>query len=150
MFYRAWADAQPTVSLDRPGDDNFSRYLSSLIHLGDDTLRNRDAVPDHAKIFGAGHLVRETRNAEGLQQLLEIAFRTRIRVEQWVSHWLALAPEQRTCLGRGRSSEQLGVGTVAGASVPDVQGKFRVCVGPQSLGEYEDHLPDGRSFLQLL
>lgn len=24
LFYRAWAQAQPTVSLDRPGEDRFS------------------------------------------------------------------------------------------------------------------------------
>jgi len=150
FFYRAWADTQATASLDRPGDENFSRYLSSLIHLGDQTLRNRDAVPDHAKIFGAGHLVRETRNAEGLQRLLEAFFRVHVGVEQWVGHWLKLAPEQRTRLGGLGSADQLGVGAVAGASVPDVQGKFRLRVGPQSLGEYEEHLPGGRSFSQIL
>ena len=150
FFYRAWADNQATVSLDRPGNENFSRYLSSLIHLGDDTLRNRDAVPDHAKIFGAGHLVRETRNAEGLQRLLETFFRARVEVEQWVYHWLVLAPGQRTRLGGGRPSEQLGVGAVAGASVPDAQGKFRLRVGPLSLGDYELHLPGGRWFAQML
>lgn len=150
FFYRAWADTQATVSLDRPGDERFSRYLSSLIHLGDDTLRNRDAVPDHAKIFGAGHLVRETRNAEGLQRLLETFFRARVQVEQWVCHWLALAPEQRTRLGGGRLADQLGVGAVAGASVPDVQSKFRLRVGPLSFSDYESHLPGGRSFAQVL
>jgi type VI secretion system protein ImpH len=150
LFYRAWADTQATASLDRPGDERFSRYLSSLIDLGDDTLRHRDAVPDHAKIFGAGHLVRETRNAEGLQRLLEIFFGTRIAVEQWVYHWLALAPEQRTRLGGGRAAEGLGVGAVAGESVPDVQGKFRLRIGPLSLVDYDSHLPGGRAFSQLL
>jgi len=150
FFYRAWADTQATASLDRPGNDSFSRYLSSLIHLGDDTLCDRDPIPDHAKIFGAGHLVRETRNAEGLQRLLETFFRARVEVEQWVYHWLVLAPEQRTRLGGGRPADQLGVGAVAGASVPDAQGKFRLRVGPLSLGDYESHLPGGRSFPQLL
>jgi len=149
-FYRAWADTQPTVSLDRPGDERFSRYLASLVHLGDDTLRSRDSVPDHAKLFGAGHLVRDTRNAEGLQRLLEGFFRVRVAIEQWVAHWLKLAPEQRTRLGGARHAEQLGVGAVAGASVPDVQGKFRVRIGPQSLAEYERHLPGGRSFQDVL
>jgi type VI secretion system protein ImpH len=150
FFYRAWADTQATASLDRPGDDRFTRYLSSLIHLGDDTLRDRDAVPDHAKIFGAGHLVRETRNAEGLQRLLETYFRTRVEVEQWVGQWLALAREQRTRLGGMRSAEQLGVGAVAGAHVPDVQGRFRLRVGPLSLADYLAHLPGERAFAQLL
>jgi type VI secretion system protein ImpH len=113
-------------------------------------LRDRDAVPDHAKLFGAGHLVRDTRNAEGLQRLLEGFFRAGVRIEQWVFHWLALAPEQRTRLGAGRVAEQLGVGTVVGAAVPDVQGKFRIRLGPLSLARYESHLPGGAPFVQLL
>ena len=102
FFYRAWADAQSTASLDRPAEERFSRYIGSLMHLGDDTLRDRDAVADHAKLFGAGHLVRETRNAEGMQRLLETYFGVRVQVEQWIFHWLNLAPEQRTRVGAGR------------------------------------------------
>ncbi len=34
LFYRAWADAQPTVSLDRADNRRFEDYLSSLIGMG--------------------------------------------------------------------------------------------------------------------
>jgi len=151
FFYRAWADAQATVSLDRGNAnigavaaDSFSRFVASLVHLGDPALRDRDAVPDHAKFFGAGHLVRDTRNAEGLQRLLQLYFKVPVRIEQWVTHWLTLAPEQRTRLGGGRVAEQLGAGAVAGARVPDVQSKFRVRLGPVTLHEYEQNLPGER------
>lgn len=150
LFYRAWADSQSTVSLDRPAEDRFSRYCASLIGLGEASLRDRDAVPDHAKLFGAGHLVRETRNAEGLAQLLALFFQAPVRIEQWVMHWLALAREERTRLGAGRIAEKLGAGAVVGAQVPDVQSRFRVWLGPLSLPEYESHLPGARPFLQLL
>jgi type VI secretion system protein ImpH len=150
LFYRAWADAQSTASLDRPAEERFSRYTGSLVHLGDETLRGRDAVPDHAKLFGAGHLVRETRNAEGIQRLLEMYFDVRVTVEQWIFHWLKLAPEQRTRLGLGRPAEALGVGAVVGAEVPDVQGKFRLRMGPFTLRGYESHLPGAKAFAQVL
>jgi type VI secretion system protein ImpH len=150
FFYRAWADAQSTASLDRPAEDRFSRYVGSLVHLGDETLRDRDEVPDHAKIFGAGHLARDTRNAEGIQQLLELFFQTRVRVEEWIFSWLRLSREQQTRLGAGRLAEKLGVGAVVGAQVPDVQGKFRLRVGPLSLAGYESHLPGARPFRQML
>jgi type VI secretion system protein ImpH len=149
-FYRAWADAQSTASLDRPAEERFSRHTASLVHLGDATLRNRDTLPDHAKLFGAGHLVRETRNAEGIQRLLETFFEVGVQVEQWIFHWLKLAPEQRTRVGLGRVAEALGVGAVVGAQVPDVQGKFRLRVGPLSLAGYESHLPGARPFTQML
>src|SRR3712207_3057172 len=28
FFYRAWADSQPVTHAERPGDDNFARYLA--------------------------------------------------------------------------------------------------------------------------
>jgi type VI secretion system protein ImpH len=150
LFYRAWADVQSTASLDRPGDDRFGRYSSSLIHLGEKSLSGRDAVADHAKLFVSGHLVRQTRNAEGLERILATYFRARVRIEQWVSHWLALSREQQTRLGGGRDAEQVGIGAVAGAKVPDVQSSFRIRMGPLSLAEYESHLPGGLPFSQML
>ncbi len=150
LFFRGWADAQPTVSLDRADDDRFGGYVASLIGLGDSSLRNRDAVADHAKLHVSGHLVRETRNAEGLERILATFFRVAVRVEHWVFGWLPLAPEQRTRLGAGGVGEKLGVGAVAGAMVPDVQSHFRLRIGPLTLDEYEAHLPGGRAFAQML
>jgi type VI secretion system protein ImpH len=150
LFYRAWVGSQAAASLDRPGDDSFSRYAASLVHLGDPALRNRDAVEDHAKLYVAGHLVRETRNAEGLEKILENFFRASVRIEQWVSHWLTLAREQQTRLGAGRDAERIGIGSVVGARVPDVQSRFRIRLGPLSLADYESHLPGGKPFRQML
>lgn len=149
LFYRAWADAQPAVSLDRNDDDRFSAYCGSLIHLGEASLQRRDAVPDHAKLHVAGHLVRETRNAEGLERILAGFFNATVRIEQWVSHWLALAKDQRTRLGGGRVAERLGIGAVAGERVPDVQSRFRIRLGPLSLAQYESQLPGERAFMQM-
>jgi type VI secretion system protein ImpH len=150
LFYRAWADSQSTASLDRPAEDRFSRYCASLVHIGEASLRDRDEVPDHAKLFCAGHLVRDVRNAEGLARILGIFFATGVRIEQWVSQWLALAPDERTRLGHGRVAERLGVGAVAGERVPDVQSRFRIWLGPLSLADYESHLPGGKPFRQVL
>jgi type VI secretion system protein ImpH len=150
LFYRAWADSQSTASLDRPAEDRFSRHCASLVHIGEASLRDRDEVPDHAKLFCAGHLVRDTRNAEGLARVLGIFFQTGVRIEQWVSQWLTLAIEERTRLGHGRAAERLGVGAVAGERVPDVQSRFRIWLGPLSLADYESHLPGGRPFRQVL
>ena len=150
LFYRAWADSQSAASLDRPAEDRFSRYCASLIHLGESSLRDRDEVPDHAKLFCAGHLARDVRNAEGLEHALAIFFETGVRIEQWVSQWLTLAPPERTRLGLGRVAEKLGVGAVVGERVPDVQSRFRIWLGAMSLAEYESHLPGGRAFRQVL
>ena len=43
LFYRAWADAQPTVAMDRPDEDRFARYAGAVFGLcaaGDRTSRD--------------------------------------------------------------------------------------------------------------
>jgi type VI secretion system protein ImpH len=150
LFYRAWADAQSVVSLDRPGDDRFSRYIASIVGIGLLGQRARDAVPDHAKLANAGHFVRLTRNAESLAALLRGFFETPVRVVEYVCHWLKLAPAQRTRLGVRGPGATLGVAAIAGNAVWDGQSRFRVELGAMSLREYEDFLPGGGRFRQLV
>ena len=54
LFYRAWADAQPTVQFDRPDSDRFSVYVGSLFGMGMPSVRERDEMPDLAKLYYAG------------------------------------------------------------------------------------------------
>ncbi|WP_263143419.1 type VI secretion system baseplate subunit TssG [Pseudomonas sp. RIT-PI-AD] len=149
LFYRAWADAQSTVSLDRPRDDAFTRYVSSLLSYGFESLRERDSVPDHARWNHAGHLVRQTRNAEGLSRILSDFFKVPVAVEEFVSRWLPLPDEQRTRLG-ALSGAQLGIDAVAGNAVWDRQHRFRLKLGPMNRAAYEALLPTGGHHRKLL
>ena len=149
LFYRAWASAQSTVSLDRDQDDSFTRHVASLVHHGLESQRERDSVPDHARWNHAGHLVRQVRNAEGLERILANFFRMPARIEEFARHWLPLPDDQRTRLG-GTSNAQLGVDAVAGQAVPDRQHRFRIRLGAMGLADYENLLPTGRGHRQLL
>lgn len=148
LFFRAWAQAQSTASLDRPGQDAFSRYMASLIGLGLPGQATADSVPLHARLGQAGHQVRQTRNAEGLACLLSNFFHAPVAVEQHRGRWLPLPADQRSRLGAPIGT-QLGVDAVAAAAVWDRQHHFRVVVGPISLDAYESLLPDHHSALQL-
>jgi type VI secretion system protein ImpH len=150
LFYRAWAQAQSVVSLDRPRDDSFSRHVASLLGVGFAAQRRRDAVPDHAKFANAGHLVRLTRNAEGLASILRAFFRAPVRIVEFCCHWLRLAPEQRTRLGVRGAGSTLGVAAVAGNAVWDGQSRFRIEIGALPLREYEQFLPGGARCRQLV
>jgi type VI secretion system protein ImpH len=144
LFYRAWAQAQPTVNLDRPAQDRFADYVGSLIGIGSPTLRGRDAAPDHIKLHFAGRLARQVRNAEGLEALLSGYLQQPVRIETFVGHWMSLPLSERTRMERGGSvSSQLGSGAVLGGRVFDRQHKFRIHIGPLSLAQYEAFLPDG-------
>lgn len=148
LFFRAWADAQSTASLDRAGEDDFSRWLSSLIGHGLPVQREGDRVPRHARLNHAGHLVRLTRNAEGLARILGNFFDTPARVLEHIGHWLPLPREQRSRLGVAAGS-QLGRDAVAGAAVWDRQYRFRIVLGPMPLAQYLNLLPGAKGALQL-
>jgi type VI secretion system protein ImpH len=148
LFYRAWAQAQPTVGLDRPGDDRFADLVGSLIGIGSPALRGRDAAPDHAKLFFSGVLSRQVRHADGLASLLSGYLRRPVRVEQFVGAWIPLPPSERTRIGRsiaGRpnASARVGAGAVLGQTVWDRQHNFRVHIGPLDQDSFASLLPDG-------
>lgn len=150
LFFRAWSDAQPTTSLDRPGNDTFGRHLSSLIGLGETTSKERDQVPDHAKRYMSAHLSRQTRNPEGLQRALQSYFGCDAAIEEFCVHYLDLEPDQQTRLTSTPMNAQLGVDTVLGSRVPDAQSKFHIQLGPVRLAQYQQLLPGQISFSALV
>lgn len=146
LFYRAWADAQSTVSLDRK-EARFTRYIASLLHMGLPSLARRDTVMDHAKFFMAGHLLRQTRNPEGLKQILQTFFSVPVRIAEFVPQWIRLEPSQQLGLG---GSLGLGQDTILGSAVRDAQHKFRIELGPLERADYASFLPGGRRARQLM
>jgi type VI secretion system protein ImpH len=148
LLYRAWAQAQPHVNRDRPRDDRFAVYLGSFVGIAPAAFRARDTVPDLAKFFHVGALIRQARNAEGLRAILRHFFRVPVEIEQFVGDWLPLDVRQRTYLGR--DAAVLGVAAVAGSRVWDRQHKFRIWLGPLTLADYEDFLPGGMRLRKLV
>ena len=150
LFYRAWANARPTVSFDRPEEDRFALYIGALVGLGMDSLRNRDAMPDLTKLHFAGHFANQTRHAEGLGSILSAFFYMPVRVESFIGTWLTLPGGDHTRLGGGAETAGLGRTALLGGRVWSRQHKFRVVFGPLSLAEYLRLLPGGLSFHRLL
>jgi type VI secretion system protein ImpH len=148
LFYRAWAQAQPHVNRDRPAEDRFTAYIGAFFGMSPAAFRDRDSLPDLAKFFHVGALIRQVRNVEGLTHVLQHYFRVRVQIEEHVGHWMTLEAGQRTAL----SSEWalLGAGAVLGRRVWDRQHKFRIRLGPLTLAEYESFLPGGDRLRQLV
>lgn len=149
LFYRAWANAQPTNSLDRPDDDKFSGYVGSFAGFGPRDKPEQDSVPDYVKRYFAGHLVRLTRNPEGLRSILQAYFGCPFHVQEWMPQRLYMQASEQTRLGSEEPASQLGMGAVCGASVLDRQNKFRLQAGPMGLPTYERFLPSGSYFTVL-
>jgi type VI secretion system protein ImpH len=148
LFYRAWAQAQPHVNRDRPKDDRFTIYIGSFLGMAPASFRDRDALPDLAKFFHVGALIRQVRNAEGLRHILAHFFRVPVEIEEFVGHWMRLGGGERSYLAR--EGTQLGLGAVLGGRVWDRQHKFRIHLGPLTLEQYESFLPGGEPLKKLV
>lgn len=145
LFYRAWAQAQPTVSLDRPQEDRFADYIGALSGIAGPGLRRCGHVADNARRFQSAHLARQVRNAEGLEAVLAEYFRLPVRIEQFVGHWMPIEPTDQSRLG----ASQLGRNAVLGRQVWDRQSKIRIHLGPLSAAQYADFLPTGSALPKL-
>lgn len=150
FFYRAWAQAQPTVSLDRPREDRFADHVGALAGVGSAHFQGREATGDHVRLFHVGWLSRQVRNRDGLEAMIAGYFRLPAQVEEFVGHWLRLPEREHTRLGAGTAAAGLGRGALLGASVWDRQHKFRIHLGPLNLSQYEDFLPGGQALPRLL
>lgn len=148
LFYRAWADSEPTVSLDRPESDHFRTYVGALFGLAPDAARNADSVHDHAKLHRAGRLSAQTRSADGLEALLADYFGIAVEVRQFVGAWLNIPGDLRSRLGDPEAA-LLGTSTTLGGSTWQCQHKFEIVLGPLTRTEFEGFLPGTRGLSEL-
>jgi type VI secretion system protein ImpH len=147
LFYRAWADAEPTVSLDRSTSRRFDAYVGSVFGVGTPDFHGRDSVPDDAKLHLAGLFAASAHPLVALQSILEEFFRLPFAIEEFVGEWLSI-PTDDVCL-LGMSGARLGGDSVLGRYVWSCQHKFRVLCGPLSFSEFTAMLPGGTSLRRL-
>ncbi len=145
LLYRAWTTGQPAPSFDR-ADDPMARKVAALSGYHGPALRDRDAMPDLAKLHFSGHLSQASRNPEGLVSILSAFFEAPVRLQQFVGSWLDLEPGDQWQLGQRAA---LGRNTSIGQRVWTRGAKFRLCIGPLSLSEYHRLLPGGDSLARL-
>ena len=152
FFYRAWEKYNlPTLwetnrnkgEGGRAGDDPLSVHLFDLIGLGTGSLRGRQAVTDASLLFYTGIFTQQHRSALMLERLLRDYFGHPTSVLSFSGQWLRLGPEQRSRMGRTGAFNQLGRDIVVGRKVWDLQGKFRVRLGPLTFEQFRELLPGG-------
>lgn len=146
LLYRAWATGQPAVGFDRGEDGMIERKVAALAGFPGSKLRRRDAMPDLARRYFAGHLGAGAKTADGLTAMLQAFFRVPVRMQQFVGCWLELEPDDRWRLG---ARAGLGRATSIGERVWSRAAKFRLAVGPLSLADYTRLLPGGAAMDRL-
>ncbi|MEM7755079.1 MAG: type VI secretion system baseplate subunit TssG [Planctomycetota bacterium] len=154
LFYRAWAVNRPTAQRDRvardgEAADRFGYYVASIAGLASDSVRGRDAVPDHAKWHFAGRLANQTRPPESIAAIVEDDFGIACEVEEFVGTWMDLPKDARLELGGASENTGLGISAIVGERYWDCQQKFRLRLGPMRRDDYEQFLPGARGFARL-
>jgi type VI secretion system protein ImpH len=104
---------------------------------------------DWPKLYFAGRLACPTRNAEGLQAIIEDYFQLPAAVLTFFGRYIAL-PSACVCrLGRTPDASLMGQSLFAGESIWDCQMSFRLRLGPMTLADFERMLPGGAGFERL-
>ena len=163
LFYRAWEKYRfwpPTSAAGRRAANPIrsAHSVYCLIGMGTGGLRDRlrieaverggerrrllARIDDLSLLHYAGLLAQRTRNAAGLEALLQDYFGVPARVQQFAGQWLQLEPASQSRLGAVEENCALGVNCVAGERVWDVQGKIRIRLGPLDYARFLDFLPD--------
>lgn len=145
LFYRAWTMGQPAASFDR-GDDPLGRKVAALGGYHGDHLRDRDALPDLARLHFTAQFAQGARNPEGLVAILTGYFGVPVELEEFVGSWLELEPDDQWQLG---APGGLGQTTSLGRQVWTRGDKFRLKIGPLPLEDFERLLPGGDSLPRL-
>jgi type VI secretion system protein ImpH len=142
LLWRAWFISQDTASLDRPDDETFSFYIASLIGLNPAELR-QGRLPVHARLASSAHLIRESRNPDGLISALHYYFDIPVAMQEFATHWIHLPADESSQLGGAGGALLLGDGAVLGETLQDRQHKFQLTLGPLTLAQYQRFSPWG-------
>ncbi|MBT0957271.1 type VI secretion system baseplate subunit TssG [Alphaproteobacteria bacterium KMM 3653] len=146
LFYRAWADARPIAQFDRPKEDRFADYVGSFVGIGSPAYKDRDRIPDIAKLPFAGVMAGRIKSAARLEQVLQGVLDVSVKVREREGIWLEFEDSDLTRIGRKGA---LGQDTYAGRRVYSINDKAVIEIRTESLEEYRSFLPGGGMFTRL-
>jgi type VI secretion system protein ImpH len=112
-------------------------------------MRDRDAVPDWAKLFFTGRLTAPNRNPEGLEAILAEDLGVPVKLITFFGQWMNLPPGSLCSLGATPENCLLGETAVVGSRLWVGHFKFRIRIGPLRFLEFSRLLPDGKLFKRL-
>lgn len=151
LMYRTRKVHRVTLSSQAPERGPMANYLYAFLGLGISGLRNRmgEQVPDRVLLPYAGLLSQQPRSVIGMECMLSDHFRVPITVKQFSGVWRGIESDQWTSLGRWGKNRALGQTVVLGTRIWDQQGRFVIVVGPLSLRQFLDFLPNGTAYTPL-
>jgi type VI secretion system protein ImpH len=155
LFVRAAEKYRLPLAFERSrarGTDSISAALLGLIGMRGGALQRRQGVRDETLVFYAGHFARRVRTADALRQMLSEHFDWPVGITQFQGHWANLLRGEQTQIGGSGADSRyatLGSSAILGTRVWDVQGSFRVKLGPLDYAQFHSFLPDASRMAEL-
>lgn len=169
---RCWAQGPQVwrsfLSELRPEADLISQVLLDLAGMGTPLVRLKDSVraapvrrtevSDEVVRLFAGGWARRHRCAGLLAQMIQALLGVCVRIVPLVGQWIALPEEYQTSLAgakgtmggkaaaAGESPPRLGQSTVVGSRIRELEGRFRIQLGPLKFEQFLRLLPAGDRF----
>jgi type VI secretion system protein ImpH len=156
LFHRAWEKYRLPAAYERqaPDEDAVTSCLMAIVGLDTPHLRGRLAVDDEAIVHFAGHYAHWPRSVAALEAILSDFFERPVRIQQFHGRWTWLLPDEFTALPTRTMPEgsfaQLGMNAVVGERVWDVQGSFRIRIGPVRYQQFIGFMPGSKDLAQLV
>lgn len=133
LFYRAWADAEPCVSHDRPEHDSFQQKLNSF--SGENSVEQDSFVQDkNIHQYLAGLFSQKNRSSKVLSQLLSESLKLDVDIEQFQGRWYDIESSERIQLGKTNAT--LGIDSIIGKRSYQRSFNFAINIGPIDYDQY--------------
>jgi type VI secretion system protein ImpH len=155
LFHQAWRRYRlPALveSFGRHGTDPVREILYSIAGFGFASLRNLQSFEDESLLYYAGLFGQAPKSAISLERLVGDFTGLPARIEQFQPRRIPIPADEQTRLpgvDRPGHFAQLGIDAVIGEATLDVQGCFRVVLGPLTYRSFLDYLPGRLSVLRL-
>lgn len=132
LFYRAWADAEPTVSHDRPEQDRFLQNLASF--AGQTNTQSHTFDKQQTNPYLAGLLSQKNSSATTLAQVLSEHLQLAVTISEFEGRWYPLEAAEQTQLGQKNC--QLGSSALIGNRTFQRCFNFAINIGPVDYDDY--------------
>lgn len=143
LFYRAWADANPAVQIERTEGGRVRAMLQAMGGIGLPGTRNTgNPVLDLVKLGQAGALANQVDGPERLTQFLAQAFRVPVQLKEFIGAWMPIPAALQSRLGHVHAA--LGKGATIGPRSFSRQHRIELRIGPLGFDDYKAFLKGGQ------
>jgi type VI secretion system protein ImpH len=133
LFYRAWADAEPTVSHDRPENDTFRQRINTFsgeMPVQQDTFNQNQNIHQYL----SGLFSHKNRSSKVLSQLLSESLHLDVRIAEFQGCWYDIEPAEKIQLGSNNAT--LGMDSIIGERTYQRSFNFTINIGPIDYAQY--------------